>query len=209
MAVAKHRCTNCKKYFEASSMIKVFAGNFCDQNCIVGYGMNSTARVIKKASKLKKKVHAKQKRDFYDKDRRHQLHLTQTVFNRLRKLQEYEWFADRGLEPECISCGKKNMDWCCSHLKTVGSQGALRFDKDNTKLACNRYCNKALSGNINGNKTSRGYLKGLHERFGDKEAIRIIEYCNEDRVKTWDCNQLISMRKAFNKEIREICSRMV
>jgi hypothetical protein len=149
------------------------------------------------------------RREFYAKDRAHQLHLTQTVFNRLRKLQEYEWFADKGLEPECISCGKKNMDWCCSHLKTVGSQGALRFDKDNTKLACNRYCNKALSGNINGNKTSRGYLKGLHERFGEEEANRIIEYCNQDRVKTWECNELISMRKAFNKQIREICSRMV
>mgnify|MGYP003638302623 CR=1 FL=1 len=146
---------------------------------------------------------------YYANDRAHQLYLTQLVFNKLRKLQEYEWFADKGLEPECISCGKKNMDWCCGHLKTIGSQGAIRFDKNNTHLQCNRYCNQNLSGNINGNKTTRGYLVGLAERFGEEEAKRIIEHCNKDRVKTWDCDELILMRKAFNKEIRRLSLTMI
>jgi hypothetical protein len=148
------------------------------------------------------------KKDYYDKDLNHQKKLTQDVFNKLRKLQEFEWFADRGLEPECISCGKKNMDWCCGHLKTVASQGALRFDKINTYLQCNRYCNKALSANLNGNRTTRGYLVGLAERFGDVEAKRIIEYCNVDKIKTWECDELIAMRKEMSKEIRRLGKKL-
>jgi len=129
---------------------------------------------------------------------------TQKSFNKLRKLQEFKWFSDRGLEPVCISCGGKNMDWCCGHYKTVGSQGSLRYDYDNTKLQCNRYCNKGLSGNINGNRTSRGYLIGLHDRFGKEEAERIILYCSKDNVKKWTCEELGEMRKLFNREIREL-----
>ena len=158
--------------------------------------------VKQKEAKKYKAETVQMKRVFNNSDLSHQKQLTQDVFNKLRKLQEYKWFADRGLEPECISCGKKNMDWCCSHLKTVKSQGALRFDKDNTKLACNRYCNKGLSGNINGNRTTRGYLVGLAERFGKAEAKRIIDYCEIDRIKTWTCQELIAMRKEFNAEIR-------
>ena len=74
----------------------------------------------------------------------------------------------------------------------------------NTYLACNRYCNKALSGNISGNKTTRGFLVGLHERFGDKEGDRIIDYCDVVNAKKWTCEELILMRKDFNKQIREL-----
>ena len=171
--------------------------------------MNSTGKVIKSAKVAKNRLAAEYhaetirlRKAFVANDLAHQKKLTQNVFNKLRKLEEFEWFASRGLEPECISCGKKNMDWCCSHLKTVASQGALRYDRDNTKLACNRYCNKALSGNINGNKTSRGYLVGLAERFGEDEAKRIIEYCEIDRIKSWSCEELIEMRRAMSVEIR-------
>jgi len=134
----------------------------------------------------------------------YQLKVTQAVFNRLRKLQEYKWFADRGLKPYCISCGKEDMDWCCGHFKTVGSQGALRFDEMNTYLQCNRYCNSGLSANINGNKTTHGYIKGLEIRFGKNKAQEIIDYCEIDRTKKWTGEELISMRKLFNKEIKEL-----
>ena len=209
MAVGKHRCTNCKGYFPTDSMVRVTAGNFCKQECIIEYGMRKTNKLLVDTRKAKKKVNSKEKSDYYAKDLPKQKKLTQDVFNKLRKLQEYKWFADRNLPPTCISCGKENMDWCCSHFKTVASQGAIRYDTTNTHLACNRYCNKALSGNINGNKTTRGYIQGLHDRFGEKEANRIIAYCKKDRVKEWECDELIQMRKEMNIEIRQLEKELI
>jgi len=80
----------------------------------------------------------------------------------------------------------------------------LRFDELNTALQCNRYCNKGLSGNINGNKTTRGYLQGLRDRYGEERAREIIEYCEVDRIAEWNCEELIAMRKQWNVEIREL-----
>jgi len=202
MPVGKHRCTGCKNYYPANSMIIVPAGKFHEKDCLIQYGMKNTDKVIQSAKAHKKEVNAKEKAKHYANDLPRQKKLTQEVFNKLRKLQEYKWFADRGLDPECISCGKKNMDWCCGHFKTVGSQGSLRYDVKNTYLQCNMYCNKSLAGNINGNKTTRGYIAGLVERFGEEEASKIIQYCEKDRIKKWSCEELIEMRKKMNVEIR-------
>ena len=152
---------------------------------------------------VRDKKHKKLKAEFYVNDLPKQKELTQKAFNKLRKLQELKWFSDRGLEPECISCGKTNMDWCCGHFKTVGSQGALRYDEKNTYLQCNRYCNMGLSGNIHGNKNTRGFIKGLKERFGEEEAQKIIDYCEQDREKKWTAEELIELRKQINQKIRE------
>ena len=208
MTVGKHRCTNCKKHFPAESMIIVTAGKFHDKDCLIDYGFRNTDKLIKSIKAHKKKVQAKQKKDHYAKDLPKQKALTQIAFNKMRKLQELKWFADRGLEPECISCGKKNMDWCCGHFKTVASQGWLRYDEKNTFLQCNRYCNKALSGNISGNKTTRGYISGLEERFGKECAIKIIMYCETDRVRTWGCEELIEMRKGYNAASRYLLQQL-
>ena len=95
------------------------------------------------------------------------------------------------------------MDWCCGHFKTRGSQGNLRYDEKNTYLQCNKFCNMSLSGNINGNKTTRGYISGLFERFGDG-ANSIIEYCETNtQTKKWTGQELEQMRKEFNLEIKK------
>lgn len=165
---------------------------------------NASDRIIRNKKKAEKKANRIQKKEFYANNRRHQLKLTQAVFNKLRKLQELKWFKDNNLEPECVSCGKTNMDWCCGHYKTVGSQGWLRFDVVNTYLQCNRYCNMALSGNISGNKNTRGFTQGLIERFGEIKAKEIFYHCNKDSTKKWNCEELIKMRAEFNKEIRSL-----
>ena len=134
----------------------------------------------------------------------YQHNLTQKVFNKMRRLQEIKWFEDRGLVPECISCGKK-CDFCCGHFKTVGSQGNLRYDETNTYLQCNKYCNSGLSGNIEGNKNTRGYKVGLAERFGEEEAARIINYCEtHTEVKRWTGPELFEMRKLFSRKVIEL-----
>ena len=187
------KCASCRNEFiPFSSTAKT-----CTYKC---------AMELLNLQKEKKKVAGwkREKKAYYEKDLSKQKALTRVVFNKLRRLEEFKWFKDRGLEPECISCGKTNMDWCCSHLKTVASRGDLRYDRMNTYLACNRYCNKGLSGNINGTKTTRGYLVGLAERFGQEEATKIIDYCDVVKTKKWTCEELIEMRKQFNKEIREL-----
>ena len=190
-------------------MIVVTAGKFHSKDCLHDYAMNKTDRVIKSAQVAKKKVHAKRKREYYANDLPKQKALTQTVFNKLRKLQEFKWFADRGLEPECISCGKTGMDWCCGHFKTVGAHPELRYDERNTYLQCNKYCNSSLSGNINGNKTSRGFLVGVFERFGQIEGGKIIDYCNDyHKSKKWTCGELIEMRRLMNIEIKELTTKL-
>jgi hypothetical protein len=182
---------------------------FCNTLHAAQHGIKlSTAskkRQLAKQEKATKKKDSTRKAEFKLNDVKHQHKLTQIVFNKLRVLEEKKWFEDNGLEPTCISCGKGNMDWCCGHFKTRGSQGNLRYDRMNTFLQCNRYCNMALSGNISGNKTTRGYVIGLHERFGDKKANEIIDYCTSNtQPKKWTGQELKLMRDEFNKQIKEI-----
>ena len=143
--------------------------------------------------KLKKKVKSN--------DRQHQLELTQDAFNKLRRLQELKWFSDRGLEPTCISCGKPlgNDVWANGHLRTVAAAGHLRFDPFNSWLQHNFRCNSQKSGDV------ENYKLGLKKRLGEIEGQRIID-CVEtnNSLANWTCEELIQMRKEFNKEIRSL-----
>ena len=202
MANAKRKCKYCKEYILAVDGIKINAGFFCNLDHAVKFGKESAE--TKRQKEIKQK-HITRKKAFRLSDVNHQHKLTQAAFNRLRVLQEKKWFSDRCLEPTCISCGRANMDWCCGHFKTRGSQGNLRYDTMNTFLQCNRYCNMALSGNINGNKTTRGYIKGLKDRFGGEKANEIIDYCeSHSEHKKWTGDELQLMRVEFNRQIRAL-----
>lgn len=209
MPVKNKRCLYCKDYFLRDSGIICNLGFFHSKECQREYGMRNTKKLIEKSRKTredKTDAYFKAKKDdFVLNDLPKQHKLTQKAFNRLRVLQELKWFKDRSTEPYCISCGKTNMDWCCGHFKTVGSQGNLRYDVINTYLQCNRYCNKALSGNIEGNKDTRGYKQGLLIRFGKEESERIITYCETNtQVKKWIGSEIKEMRLSFNRMIRDI-----
>ncbi|MCP3931455.1 MAG: hypothetical protein GY705_20405 [Bacteroidetes bacterium] len=197
------KCKQCGDKKRASDGIQTPVSWFCSTQCGFEYSRTLQQKMRNKQKKAVKEKNAKQKKTFMLSDTRHQHKLTQIVFNRLRVAEEKKWFTDRGLEPECISCGKTNMDWCCGHFKTRGSQGNLRYDKKNTFLQCNRYCNMFLSGNINGNKVTRGYQEGLKHRFGDTKALEIIKYCNETASpKKWTGEELAEMRKEFREKLK-------
>lgn len=199
--VKQKKCRVCQGQFKPYMTTQVVCHNI---SCAIAYGKKLNEKAELKKARVEKRVNKAQKTEFYNNDRTHQLKLTQAAFNKLRKLQELKWFADNGLEPECTSCGKKNMDWCCGHYKTVGAQGWLRYDVMNTFLQCNRYCNMGLSGNISGTKTTRGFTQGLIERFGNTRAQEIFDHCDKDKTKKWTCEELIVMRKKFNQEIRAL-----
>ncbi|MCK4499524.1 recombination protein NinG [Candidatus Babeliales bacterium] len=199
--IKQKKCRECGTLFSPFRTTQIICNNIA---CAIAQGKKLNEKAKAKKERAEKKLNSEQKKAFYDNDRTRQLTLTQSAFNKLRKLQEFKWFSDRNLEPECISCGKKNMDWACGHYKTVGAQGWLRFDVENTFLQCNRYCNKALSGNISGNKNTRGFTQGLIDRFGAERAKEIFDHCEKGNNKKWDCGELIRMRKEFNQEIRDL-----
>lgn len=206
-------CKYCKTRQPLDEGIQTPAGWFCKYDHAIKYANDKSeqARLKAKAKQVKqiKKENSKALRDLNRSTLSWQHKHTQRVFNRMRVLQELKWFKDRGLEPTCISCNKTDMDWCCGHLKTVGAQGVLRYSKFNTFLQCNRYCNKGLSGNINGNKTTRGYLQGLLDRFGEKAGESIINRCESySESSKWTCEELEEMRKCFSEEVRKLESEM-
>lgn len=199
------RCKHCKTLRQKEEMITINMSRFCDRQCAIDYALDKKVqqRANAKIKKAERKEHNKKKFEVRSITKDHDL--TQRAFNKMRVLEEKLWFAERGREPECISCGKKNMDWCCGHHKTVKAQGNLRYDRKNTALQCNKYCNKSLSGNIEGNKHTRGYKKGLIERYGEKEGLEIIEYCEtHTEVKKWTKEELKELRKDFSAKAREL-----
>lgn len=195
------KCKVCEKEFTPTynSTQKV-----CSPSCAIKLvDMEKQAKAKKARSGEIKRV--KQKLKQLDrKDLKWQHKQTQKSFNRMRVLQELLRFKSIGKEPECVSCGKTNMDFCCGHFKTVGAHSELRYDELNTHLQCNRYCNKGLSGNINGNKTTRGYIQGLIDWYGEDKANHIIDYCKSKPSKKWAWQELEEMRKGFNAEIRRL-----
>lgn len=198
----RRKCKTCREWFHP---VRPIQPTCLATECMTAYAIkfNDKAREKKLAKLRREKVAAKRrnrqrKRDFDRQDLKWQHEQTQKVFNKMRRLEELLWFQARGLEPECISCGKAQMDWCCGHFKTRGSQPGLRYDRNNTFLQCNNYCNKNLSGNIEGNKTTRGYKQGLRERFGQTEGEWIIDYCETNTAPVkWEWQQLEAMRKEF------------
>jgi len=192
-------CPECKhKYSPKFNSLQPTCNNL---ECLVTF--------VKKQRVAKVKADKQKSKEFKQKHRiedvGYQKELTQPVFNRMRVLEELAWFAERNIEPYCISCGKTHRKWSCGHLKTVGAQSGLRFDRQNTFLQCWWRCNKNLSGNIEGNKTTHGYKKGLILRFGEEEGQSIINYCDTHTSPgEWNWLDLKIFRAECNAKIRKL-----
>lgn len=194
------KAKSCRQKFEPWNSLQ----EACSVTCALEI---ASEKAEKKARKDRARAR-KERREFNRRDIQWQHKQCQKVFNRMRVLEEIKWFRDRGLEPECISCGK-NGDFCCGHFKTVGAQSGLRYDRINTYLQCNTSCNKGLSGNLNGNKHSRGYRQGLIERFGPEKAEEIERYCDsKTQPVKWDWQEMERWRREWSARIRELESEL-
>ena len=198
------KCVVCKKEFAPQYTT---TQKTCGIKCAIVDTDNKKEARVQRDIKAFKASTNKEKRELKRNSLKWQHNLTQKAFNRMRVLEEFKWFSDKGLEPSCISCGKpKGRDqWCNGHFKTRGAQGNLRYDRKNTYLQHNQRCNMRMSGDIEGTKTTRGYKKGLIERFGVDTGQEIIEYCETNtQTKKWTCDELEGLRAKFNKRIREL-----
>ncbi|GEM_PF-300770 len=194
-------CKVCGTEFKPQNSFQKVCSAVCALT-LVRQQKSKEKRQKQKAFKRKCNV---EKREFNKRDIRWQHKQTQKAFNKMRVLQELEWFRQRGLEPTCISCGKPkgNDQWACGHKKTQGGNSRLRYDEKNTFLQHNYSCNMQKSGDI------EGYEKGLIERFGEEEGKALIEYQNSNtHDKKWTCEELEEMRKKFNVEIRRLEKQM-
>ena len=195
----KKTCKNCKNKYQPAEGARPFE-NWCS---VEARGRKKAKEA--KTEREKKKQTAAARIQLKREDLDWQKERTQQSFNKMRVIEEKLWYYERGLEPVCISCGKPNMDWCCGHLKTRGGFPELRFDRKNTFLQCNFHCNRNLSANLNGNKYSHGYLKGLKLRFGEEEGQSIIEYVESPHeLIKWTWQELEAFRREINARIREL-----
>lgn len=201
------RCSHCKKKGPQEEMLLRQLKAFCGTNCFAEWAAANVSKLAKKGKQIERKAFNERKRKVKLNDISHQRDMTQKAFNKMRVLQELDWFYSRGLEPTCISCGNPlgNDQWCCGHYKSRGAYPELRFDPMNTYLQHNRRCNMGLSGDIAGTKKTHGYTEGLKLRFGEVEGQKIIDYCNSPHeIKNYTCEELAAMRAEFNRTIREL-----
>jgi hypothetical protein len=195
-------CTVCRKVYQPINSRQIA----CDMKCALLKVQAKNKLKVKAYTRKTQKANTKAVRDLNKRTLSWQHKKTQPVFNRMRVLEEIKWFRDLGREPECISCGKTNMDWACGHYQSVGSTtGTMRYDVLNTYLQCNKRCNMSLSGNISGTTTTRGYENGPRERFGEDQAQSIMEYCKvSQQPKKWQCEDLEEARAGYAERIREL-----
>ena len=184
---------------------------FLNQDHMVQFGLQAAKKKrekeIRAAENKEKKARREARRrkiKFYANDVNHQLTITQRVFNRMVKLEKIAEALRAGKNPVCISCGKpftfdQIHDFAAGHYKTVGAHEELRFNTLNVELQCNRYCNKGLSGNINGNKNSHGYMVGLAYKYGEDAATDRMLYLEQP----WPN---FTRNAAVLKKVREWCS---
>lgn len=102
----------------------------------------------------------------------------------------------------CVSCGtphRFDVKRDASHLKSRGSNSALRFHLWNLHMSCVR-CNMQLSGNI------AEYYPRLIERIG-AEKVEFLH--NSPRTKRFSIEYLIRLKEVFMKKAKRQEKRAV
>ena len=195
------RCKICRDKFEPRFFLQKACFNPVCLDAWSKIDRRNKNSATVKVKTIQDKLNRKAVRDLDRQSLPWQHKQTQKVFNELRRLQEFKWFSDRGLEPVCISCGKPlgKDQWCNGHFKSVGASGRLRYDFMNSYLQHNHRCNQQKSGDV------KNYELGLLSRFGKDEGRFIINYCetnNKPIKRTWQ--ELEELRSTFNKEIKTL-----
>jgi hypothetical protein len=186
------KCGQCKKPFKPERSFQPC----CSVPCAILYA--------RKQNEKEQKVIQKQRKEGIKRDSEWREE-TQTLFNKMRRLEELLWFKVRNLEPFCISCQKPlgNDIWCCGHYHTRKARQDLAFDRLNTYLQHNRGCNEAQSGDI------RGMERGFAVRFGNDEAERIIDHCMLVKpAPKRSADDWKAMKKEFSSRIRELTKKL-
>lgn len=159
-------------------------------------------RAIKKAQNTKareekeaRKQARRRKQEFVANDYSKQFQLTK------RAAQALANALDRDLPCICCSAPRGSAQFCGGHFKTAGAHPELALDLLNIHGQRNFHCNQNKSGNIEGDKHSHGYKRGLVARYG-QWIVGYLDGYHPPRKYT--CEELIAMRKEFAADTRRI-----
>ena len=190
--------TKCKFCKQPASQ-KFGLNYFCDTECAYKQARATQAKKASKDSSEQRKRDREKLRQL--KAQSEWSDETQTIFNKMRRLEELVWFKEQGLEPVCFSCQKPlgNDIWACGHYKTRGARSDLAFERLNTHLQHNFGCNSNKSGDVDGQKI--GYVM----RYGKERAEQILADLDVRReVKKRTPEEWMAMKKEYNAEIRRL-----
>ena len=200
MANSKRMCPYCKVYNRVDDGVLVNDRLYCSYDHATAYGIKTTPKVRAKKEKAER-AHIRKRKEALE-SHRSKLAKAQPIFNEMRRLEEFLWFKERGLEPICISCQKPlgGDQWCAGHMKTAGEHTNTRFDRLNVWLQHNLRCNSVKSGDID------NYKLGLIARFGEEEGNRIIEHCETEckKIVRFTDDEFKEMRSKWQDRIKEL-----
>lgn len=191
---SKRRCGWCKEYFRPD---RKFPGPvaWCSELC----GTNLAFKKLdkKKADELREqKRKFKQRADnFKAKDHSYQFALTKAAAQKLANR------LDAHLPCICCDAPRNGVQFCGGHYKTKGAHPELSVDLRNIHGQRNKTCNKEKSGNIAGDKSSKGFKQGLIDRYGQWIVNYLEKYHSP---KKYTCEELIAIRKLYAAETRRI-----
>ena len=170
----KRKCKICKQSFEPIRFIQPTCFNV---DCQIEYANKH----LKKSALEKKKAYNKQKKEFYQNDKKYLLKKAQKLVNAYVRL--------RDKKKPCISCGVKKAKWDAGHYKSAGGNPQMRFYTINIYKQCFR-CNRILSSN-NG-----AYRKALIDKIG----IDKVEWIESNKeVKKYNIEYLKRLIEIFKK----------
>lgn len=181
----KKKCknTDCRAEFVPARPLQ----SACSMACALVVGKASQDREKKARDRAERAETRKAKERI--KSRRDYLREAQQAVN--------AWIRLRDAEDGCISCDKPATwqgQWHASHLKSVGSSPALRFEPLNIHKACS-ICNNHLSGNIG------SYLPALIRKIGAEK----VEWLNgPHEPKRYTIEELKEIKAKYRALAREL-----
>jgi len=192
MPTATLKCTYCKERFPREQMIKINAGNFCNDRHIAAYAIDKAkkdrekqiARAYGNNSGRKK---GKTKKDC-DNDLKTRKEAAKTACH------TYIRARDRGLP--CICCGEPTgMDSQAGHWIPSGQNPQARYDEDNIHLQ-NLNCNYFKGGD------SGNYKYNLIKKIGiaRTEALE----AKQGGVMKRTCQDYLSIEKHFKQKLKDL-----
>lgn len=185
---SKKRCTFCKKYFPADSIISVPVGNFCSKEHLIEYGIKSTSKLIKKSKEIIRKKHAKEKREYRSSRLKTRKEATKTAC--------HAYIRARDRDKPCICCGEPlKPDYQAGHFKESGNNPLIRYDEDNIH-GQNLNCNFFKGGD------SGMYRVNLIERIGI-ERVEKLEIPNSGTLKR-TVEDYLAIEQYYKKKLKAL-----
>lgn len=172
--IKQKKCRSCKELFTPFTSLSAV----CSLEC-----------AIEESKKQKKKRWAKEKREYYDKEKGVQqlAQETQVYFNKfIRK-------RDEGLN--CISCQKPPKKKNAGHYFNANNHWAVRFYEDNVHLQCEA-CNSSLSGNL------IEYRKHLINKIG-RVRFNVLESMAYD-TRNFTKEELKELKEIYKEKIKQL-----